>query len=450
MEEALIKRIPPHSIEAEQSVIGAMLLDRDAILIASEILTSDDFYQNQYGIIFDAMVELCNEGKPVDLITLQNRLKEKDLPPDISSMEYVRELIEAVPTSANVKYYANIVSEKALLRRLIKATEDVANTCYLEKESTEMILEESEKKLFNILQRSIGGDYVPIQQVVLNAINNIEKASKLKGSVTGIPTGFIDLDYKTSGMHPSDLVLIAARPSMGKTAFALNVATNIAKTTDKAVALFNLEMNAEQLVNRMFASVAQIEGSKLRTGKLDNNDWRKLSEGISQLADTHIYIDDTPGITIGEIRSKCRRLSTSKEGLGIVIIDYLQLISGSSKYAGNRQQEVSEISRSLKMMALELGVPVIALAQLSRAVEGRDDKRPIMSDLRESGSIEQDADIVAFLYRDDYYNKEARMDGNISISEFIVAKHRNGPTATIELLFKKNTSTFSNYSKEEE
>ena len=450
MEEALIKRIPPHSIEAEQSVIGAMLLDRDAIFIASEILTSDDFYQNQYGIIFDAMVELCNEGKPVDLITLQNRLKEKDLPPDISSMEYVRELIEAVPTSANVKYYANIVSEKALLRRLIKATEDVANTCYLEKESTEMILEESEKKLFNILQRSIGGDYVPIQQVVLNAINNIEKASKLKGSVTGIPTGFIDLDYKTSGMHPSDLVLIAARPSMGKTAFALNVATNIAKTTDKAVALFNLEMNAEQLVNRMFASVAQIEGSKLRTGKLDNNDWRKLSEGISQLADTHIYIDDTPGITIGEIRSKCRRLAASKEGLGIVIIDYLQLISGSSKYAGNRQQEVSEISRSLKTMALELGVPVIALAQLSRAVEGRDDKRPIMSDLRESGSIEQDADIVAFLYRDDYYNKEARMDGNISISEFIVAKHRNGPTATIELLFKKNTSTFSNYSKEEE
>ncbi len=246
MEEALIKRIPPHSIEAEQSVIGAMLLDRDAILIASEILTSDDFYQNQYGIIFDAMVELCNEGKPVDLITLQNRLKEKDLPPDISSMEYVRELIEAVPTSANVKYYANIVSEKALLRRLIKATEDVANTCYLEKESTEMILEESEKKLFNILQRSIGGDYVPIQQVVLNAINNIEKASKLKGSVTGIPTGFIDLDYKTSGMHPSDLVLIAARPSMGKTAFVLNIAQYMAFRKDVTVAIFSLEMSKEQ------------------------------------------------------------------------------------------------------------------------------------------------------------------------------------------------------------
>ena len=264
MEEALIKRIPPHSIEAEQSVIGAMLLDRDAILIASEILTSDDFYQNQYGIIFDAMVELCNEGKPVDLITLQNRLKEKDLPPDISSMEYVRELIEAVPTSANVKYYANIVSEKALLRRLIKATEDVANTCYLEKESTEMILEESEKKLFNILQRSIGGDYVPIQQVVLNAINNIEKASKLKGSVTGIPTGFIDLDYKTSGMHPSDLVLIAARPSMGKTAFVLNIAQYMAFRKDVTVAIFSLEMSKEQLVNRLLAMESHVDSQYMR------------------------------------------------------------------------------------------------------------------------------------------------------------------------------------------
>ena len=257
MEEALVRRILPHSIEAEQSVIGSMLMDRDAILVASEILTSDDFYQNQYGIIFDAMVELCNEGQPVDLITLQNRLKEKDLPPDISSMEYVRELLEAVPTSANIKYYANIVSEKALLRRLIKTTEEVANSCYLEKENTETLLEEAEKKLFSILQRSIGGDYVPIQQVVLNAINNIEKASKLKGSVTGIPTGFVDLDYKTSGMHPSDLVLIAARPSMGKTAFVLNIAQYMAFRKNVTVAIFSLEMSKEQLVNRM------LEGTKL-------------------------------------------------------------------------------------------------------------------------------------------------------------------------------------------
>ena len=279
MEEALIKRILPHSIEAEQSVIGSMLLDRDAILIASEILTSDDFYQNQYGIIFDAMVELCNEGKPVDTITLQNRLKEKDVPPDISSMEYVRELLEAVPTSANVKYYANIVSDKAQLRKLIRATEEVENACYLEKDSTETIMEEAEKKLFNILQRTVGGDYVPIQQVVLNAINNIEKASKLKGSVTGIPTGFIDLDYKTSGMHPSDLVLIAARPSMGKTAFVLNIAQYMAFRKDVTVAIFSLEMSKEQLVNRLLAMESHVDSQNMRTGNLKDEDWTKLVEG---------------------------------------------------------------------------------------------------------------------------------------------------------------------------
>ena len=395
MEEALIKRIPPHSLEAEQSVIGAMLLDRDAILVASEILTSDDFYQNQYGIIFDAMVELCNEGKPVDLVTLQNRLKEKDLPPDISSMEYVRELIEAVPTSANVKYYANIVSEKALLRRLIRATEDVANTCYLEKESTEMILEESEKKLFNILQRSIGGDYVPIQQVVLNAINNIEKASKLKGSVTGIPTGFIDLDYKTSGMHPSDLVLIAARPSMGKTAFVLNIAQYMAFRKDVTVAIFSLEMSKEQLVNRLLA-----------------------------------------------MRSKCRKYKL-EHNLGIIMIDYLQLMSGSGK-SDSRQQEISDISRSLKALARELSVPVIALSQLSRAVEQRPDHRPMLSDLRESGAIEQDADVVMFLYRDDYYHKDTEKK---DIAEVIIAKQRNGPIGTIELVWLPRYTQFVNMKK---
>ena len=277
MEEALVRRILPHSIEAEQSVIGSMLMDRDAILVASEILTNDDFYQNQYGIIFDAMVELCNEGQPVDLITLQDRLKEKDLPPDISSMEYVRELLEAVPTSANIKYYANIVSEKALLRRLIKTTEEVANSCYLEKENTETLLEEAEKKLFSILQRSIGGDYVPIQQVVLNAINNIEKASKLKGSVTGIPTGFVDLDYKTSGMHPSDLVLIAARPSMGKTAFVLNIAQYMAFRKNVTVAIFSLEMSKEQLVNRLLAMESHVDSQNMRTGNLKDEDWTKLA-----------------------------------------------------------------------------------------------------------------------------------------------------------------------------
>ena len=316
MEEALIKRIPPHSIEAEQSVIGAMLLDRDAILIASEILTSDDFYQNQYGIIFDAMVELCNEGKPVDLITLQNRLKEKELPPDISSMEYVRDLIAAVPTSANVKYYANIVSEKAVLRRLIRTTEEVANACYLEKDSTETILEESEKKLFNILQRTNGSDYVPIQQVVLNAVSNIEKASKLKGSVTGIPTGFVDLDYKTSGMHASDLVLIAARPSMGKTAFVLNIAQYMAFRKDVTVAIFSLEMSKEQLVNRLLAMESHVDSQNLRTGNLKDEDWTKLVEGADIIGGSNLIIDDTPEAVIlsgfDPIRREVARIALEK------------------------------------------------------------------------------------------------------------------------------------------
>ena len=444
MEEALIKRILPHSIEAEQSVIGSMILDRDAILVASEILTSDDFYQKQYGIIFDAMVELCNEGKPVDLVTLQNRLKEKELPPDISSMEYVRELIEAVPTSANVKYYANIVSEKALLRRLIKATEDVANTCYLEKESTEMILEESEKKLFNILQRSIGGDYVPIQQVVLNAINNIEKASKLKGSVTGIPTGFIDLDYKTSGMHPSDLVLIAARPSMGKTAFVLNIAQYMAFRKDVTVAIFSLEMSKEQLVNRLFSLESQVDAQSLRTGNMKDSDWEKLIEGAGVIGQSKLIIDDTPGISISELRSKCRKYKL-EHGLDIIIIDYLQLMTGSvGKSSESRQQEVSDISRQLKGLARELNVPVVSLSQLSRAVESRPDKRPMLSDLRESGAIEQDADVVMFIYRDDYYHKDTEKK---DIAEIIIAKQRNGPIGTVELVWLPRYTQFVNMKK---
>ena len=426
MEEALIKRILPHSIEAEQSVIGSMILDRDAILVASEILTSDDFYQKQYGIIFDAMVELCNEGKPVDLVTLQNRLKEKELPPDISSMEYVRDLISAVPTSANVKYYAKIVSEKAVLRRLIKANEEIANTCYLEKENTEIILEEAEKKLFNILQRRNNEEYVPIQQVVLNAINNIEKASKLKGSVTGIPTGFMDLDYKTSGMHPSDLVLIAARPSMGKTAFVLNIAQYMAFRKDVTVAIFSLEMSKEQLVNR----------------NLKDEDWTKLVEGADIIGKSNLIIDDTPGISIAEMRSKCRKYKL-EHNLGIIMIDYLQLMSGSGK-SDSRQQEISDISRSLKALARELNVPVIALSQLSRAVEQRPDHRPMLSDLRESGAIEQDADVVMFIYRDDYYHKDTEKK---DIAEIIIAKQRNGPIGTVELVWLPRYTQFVNMKK---
>ena len=443
MEEALIKRILPHSIEAEQSVIGSMILDRDAILVASEILTSDDFYQKQYGIIFDAMVELCNEGKPVDLVTLQNRLKEKELPPDISSMEYVRDLISAVPTSANVKYYAKIVSEKAVLRRLIKANEEIANTCYLEKENTEIILEEAEKKLFNILQRRNNEEYVPIQQVVLNAINNIEKASKLKGSVTGIPTGFMDLDYKTSGMHPSDLVLIAARPSMGKTAFVLNIAQYMAFRKDVTVAIFSLEMSKEQLVNRLFAMESKVDSQHLRTGNLSDMEWEKLIESAGMIGQSKLIIDDTPGISIADMRSKCRKFKLEMD-LKMIIIDYLQLMSGSGRGTDSRQQEISDISRSLKALARELQVPVLALSQLSRAVEQRPDHRPMLSDLRESGAIEQDADVVMFIYRDDYYNPDTEKKG---IAEINIAKQRNGPIGTIDLVWLPEFTKFANLQK---
>ena len=302
MEEALIKRILPNSLEAEQSVIGSMIMDREAILVASEILTGEDFYQNQYGIIFDAMVELCNEGKPVDLITLQDRLKEKDLPPDISSMEYIRDLMDVVPTSANVKYYANIVSEKAMLRRLIKTSEEIANTCYLDKQSTEEIMEETEKKIFQLLQRRTSGEFVPIQQIVLNAVSNIERASKTKGSVTGLPTGFVDLDYKTSGFQNSDLILIAARPSMGKTAFTLNIAQYMAVKKNITVAIFSLEMSKEQLVNRLLASESRVDSQTLRTGNLKDEDWTKLVEGADIIGRSNLIIDDTPGISIAEMR----------------------------------------------------------------------------------------------------------------------------------------------------
>ena len=444
------KRNMPFSLEAEQSVLGSAFLSKFALQRICDELNTDDFYLESHMKIFDALCELNNEGKPVDITIVTDKLEKNKTLSSVGNIEYLLEVINSVPSASNIEYYINIVHEKAILRRLINVSNDIASESYLENGNVNEILDNAEMKIFNVAKTRKSSEFHKIQDVVFKAQENLEKLSNQKGEITGLATGFYEIDKLTSGLHENELIIIAARPAMGKTAFALNIATNIATTTDKSVAIFNLEMNAEQLVTRMFSSLSQVEGNKLRTGKLDNNDWKKLSEGISRLADTKIFIDDTPGITIGDIRSKCRRLAASKEGLGIVIIDYLQLISSSSRYVGNRQQEVSEISRSLKTMALELGVPVIALAQLSRAVEGRDDKRPLMSDLRESGSIEQDADIVAFLYRDDYYNKEAKMDGNISISEFIVAKHRNGPTATIELLFKKNTSTFANYNKQDE
>ncbi len=442
MEETLLKRVMPHSIEAEQSVIGAMIMDREAIVVASEIISEDDFYSKQCGTLFEAMVELNNEGKPVDLVTLQDRLREKDVPPEVSSLEYIRDLITAVPTSANIKYYANIVAEKATLRRLIKLNEEIANTCYAGKESLEVILEDTEKRVFNLVQRRNTEEFVPIRQVVMNAMDQIEKASKNKGSVTGIATGFIDLDYRTAGMQPSDLVLIAARPSMGKTAFVLNIAQHVAFKLNQTVAIFSLEMSKEQLVNRLFSLESKVDAQKLRTGNLADSDWEKLIETAGVIGKSNLIIDDTPGISIAEMRSKCRKYKLEHD-LKMIIIDYLQLMSGSGK-GDSRQQEISDISRSLKALARELSVPVLSLSQLSRAVEQRPDHRPMLSDLRESGAIEQDADVVMFIYRDDYYNKDTEKKG---IAEIIVAKQRNGPIGTVELVWLPEYTKFANMQK---
>lgn len=442
MEEALIKRVLPHSVEAEQSVLGAMLMDREAIMAASEIIDSEDFYQHQYGILFEAMLELYNEGKPADLITLQDRLREKDVPPEISSLEFARDLLNAVPTSANIRYYAQIVQEKSMLRKMIKVTEEIANTCYLAKERVDDIMEDTEKKVFNLLQKRTSGDFVPIKDVVLNALDKIELASKNKGNVTGIPTGFVDLDYKTSGMQPSDLVLIAARPSMGKTAFVLNIAQHMAFKNDVTVAIFSLEMSKEQLVNRLFSLESKVDSQSIRTGNLSDDDWAKLIEGAGIIGKSNLIIDDTPGISVTELRSKCRKYKL-EHNLGIIIIDYLQLMTGNKK-TDSRQQEISDISRSLKEVARELNVPVIALSQLSRAVEQRPDHRPMLSDLRESGAIEQDADVVMFIYRDDYYNKDSEKK---NIAEIIIAKQRNGPIGTVELVWLPNYTKFANMQK---
>ncbi len=444
MDEALLKRVLPHSAEAEQSVIGSMLMDRDAIIAASEIITADDFYQNQYGVMFDAMVELFNEGKPVDLVTLQNRLKEKDVPPEVSSLEFVREIVIAVPTSANIKSYANIVREKAMLRRLIRVNEEIANTCYSRKERLEDILSYTEKAIFDLLQNRTGSDFVPIKQVALNVLERIEAASKSEGTVTGIPTGFIDLDYKTSGMQPSDLVLLAARPSMGKTAFVLNLVDYVAVRKGMPCMIFSLEMSKEQLVNRMLSMESNVDSQKLRTGSLTDADWDAVVEGIGIIGNSKLLIDDTPGISITELRSKCRKIKL-EYGLSMVIVDYLQLMSGSGRSGDNRQQEISEISRSLKALAREIQAPVVALSQLSRACESRQDHRPMLSDLRESGAIEQDADVVMFLYRDDYYNKDTDRP---NVAEVIIAKQRNGPIGTVELLWRPEFTKFVNMAKQ--
>ena len=445
MDETLIKKIMPHSMEAEQAVIGSMIMDRDAMESALEILQPDDFYGRQYGTLFQAIRELNTENKPVDLVTLQERLKENNVPEELAGMDFIREVLGSVPTSANVKYYAKIVKEKSLMRRLIRTTEEITAQCYQGTDNVEALMDSTEKKIFNLMQSRGGGDFTPIRQVVINALQRIEAASKQNGSITGVSTGFIDLDYQTSGMQPSDLILVAARPSMGKTAFVLNMAQHMAFRDNITTAIFSLEMSKEQLVNRLFSLESKVDAQVLRNGRLEDSDWERLIESAEIIGNSNLIIDDTPSISIAELRSKCRKYKMEMN-LGVIIIDYLQLMSGSSggKSSTSRQQEISDISRSLKAVARELNVPVIALSQLSRAVEQRDDKRPMLSDLRESGAIEQDADVVMFIYRDDYYNKESEKK---NIAEIIVAKQRNGPVGTVELAWRPQYTQFGNLSK---
>ena len=435
MEEEVIKRLPPHNVEAERAVIGAMMLNADAIMVCSELLTSDEFYQQQYGIIFDALVEMYKDGVGADLVTLQNKLREKEVTPELYSVEYLGELLASVPTSANVKFYAEIVHEKAVLRRLIRVSEQVTKDCYMDSQPLEDILEDTEKSVFDVIQQRGGSEFEPIRDVVLRTLDSIEKAAKQKGNITGLETGFRDLDAKTAGLQKSDLILIAARPAMGKTAFVLNIAEYVALHSNSTIALFSLEMSKEQLVKRMLAMNSMVDSQKIRTGDLEDDDWDKLVGSVRKIGNSNLVIDDTSGITASELRSKCRKLKI-EQGLDLVIIDYLQLMTGAGKRkSDSRQQEISDISRSLKVMA------VIALSQLSRAVESRPDKRPMLSDLRESGAIEQDADIVMFIYRDEYYNPDSEKKG---VAEVIVAKQRSGPTGPVELAWLSQYTKFGN------
>ena len=444
----MAERNIPQSLEAEKAVLGSAFLSKTALQKMCDELSVEHFYSDANAKIFQVLQELNDESSPIDTTIVTSKLSEKKILSQVGNVEYLSEIIDSVPSASNVEYYINIVKEKMVGRKIIETATEIANDAYASSDSIYDVLDNAEMKMLRIGNMRKVTEFQRIQDVVYREQANLEKLAEQGSEITGLATGFTDFDKLTSGLQPNQFIIIAARPAMGKTAFALNLATYAAMHNNKSVAIFNLEMSAEQLANRILQSLGQINGSKMRTGRLEHNDWKRLNEAISKLSDTNLYLDDTPGITIGEIRSKCRRLANSDKGLGLVVIDYLQLITGPSKTSGNRQQEVSEISRSLKTMALELKVPVIALAQLSRAVESREDKRPIMSDLRESGSIEQDADIVSFLYRDDYYNKEARRDDNASITEFIIGKNRSGPTSTIELLFRKDTSTFVNFQRE--
>ncbi len=439
MEQIQNMRIPPHSIEAEQSVIGSMIMDHDAVIVASEILRPDDFYRPDHAQIYAAIMELYTTGNPIDLITIQDKLVQKGVLEQIGGLSYIAELASSVPTSAHIKQYAKIVEEKATLRRLIKASNEISAKSFEGEESLDNIMGFAEKQIFEILQNKKTEDFTGIDEIVLTSIEKIEEAHKSQGGITGIETGFIDLDHRTAGLQPSDLVLVAARPSMGKTAFALNIIQTAGIKNKKSVAVFSLEMSKDQLVSRMLCAEAMVDSQKARTGALEKDDWDKLAQSIPNIANSRIFIDDTAGINVMEMRAKCRRLKMEK-GLDLIMIDYLQLMSGTGD-GSSRQQEISDISRSLKALAREMNAPVIALSQLSRACETRTDHRPMLSDLRESGAIEQDADVVMFLYRDEYYHPDTEKK---NVGEVIIAKQRNGPTGTVELVWLGQYTKFAN------
>lgn len=438
-------RVPPHSLEAEQAVLGAIFLKQDAFSTAAERLSPADFYRANHQVIFEAMFKLFEKGDPIDLVSVTRMLMDEKKDDVAGGAVYLTKLVESTPTAANIDYYSKIVEEKALLRRLIQTSSDIVTQAFTREDEVGEVLDEAERNILAVSSRKNTQSFKAIKDVLIEVYDNIETLHNAKNDVTGIPTGYRDLDRMTSGFQPNDLIIIAARPSMGKTAFALNIAQNVATGTDKNVAIFSLEMGAEQLVQRMLSAEGNIDSQRLRTGKLNEKDWTKLTMAMASLSHAGIYIDDSPGIRVADIRSKCRRLK-QEHGLGMIIIDYLQLIQGSENSRENRQQEVSEISRSLKGLARELEVPLIALSQLSRSVEQRQDKRPMMSDLRESGSIEQDADIVGFLYREDYYetakDEEAGNDPDNQKIEIIISKQRNGPTGTVELAFVRKINKF--------
>ena len=442
-EEELIRKTPPHSKSAEQSVIGSMILDPTTVVTASEILEADDFYDKRYGIIFSAITALEREGKAIDIIIIENKIKEMGQPLGAIDIGILRELNDAVPTSVNIAYYAEIVYKNSLLRRLIRVAEEISLSCYTGESTLEDILQNTEKKVFDLIQKRHVSDVADIKQVIFSVVESIAAAAKSGGTVTGIPTGFYDLDYKMAGLQNSDLILIAARPSMGKTAFALNIAEYVTVKQNVTTAIFSLEMSKEQLAKRILAMNSRVDSQKLRTGDLSDEEWMDIVDSAKTIGETNLIIDDTPGISVGELRSKCRKLKIEKN-LGLVMIDYIQLMTGG-KRAESRQQEISEISRSLKALAREIDAPIIALSQLSRKVESRDDKRPMLSDLRESGAIEQDAEVVMFIYRDEYYNKDTENPG---VTEIIIGKQRNGPIGTVRLGWKSELTKFVNLQSE--